>query len=67
MPLIIKYKFTLIGILVGALGGFAYYYFMGCSSGTCAITSRPLNSDLYGAFLGGVLLNMFETTKAKKK
>lgn len=50
---------TSIGILVGAAGGYAYYHYVGCASGTCAITSKPLNSTLYGAVMGGLLFNMF--------
>lgn len=50
---------TGIGIAIGALAGYAYYYYVGCASGTCAITSKPLNSTLYGALMGGLLFNMF--------
>lgn len=50
---------TSIGIALGALGGWLYYYYVGCQSGTCAITSKPLNSTLYGALMGGLFLNMF--------
>ncbi len=63
MQYILKNKLTLLGILLGAAGGFAYYYYVGCASGTCAITSRPLNSMLYGALLGGLLLNIFQKDK----
>lgn len=63
MQYILKYKLTLVGILLGAAGGFAYYFYVGCASGTCAITSRPLNSTLYGALLGGLLLNIFQKDK----
>lgn len=66
MKLILKYKLTIIGILFGALCGYAYYNFIGCASGTCAITSKPLNSTLYGAMMGGLLLNSFKREKAKK-
>ncbi|WP_413997797.1 DUF6132 family protein [Flavobacterium sp. W1B] len=50
---------TSIGIVIGAVAGYFYYYFVGCASGTCAITSKPLNSTLYGSFTGGLLFNMF--------
>jgi hypothetical protein len=63
MQYILKYKLTLLGILLGAAVGFAYYYYVGCASGSCAITSRPLNSTLYGALLGGLLLNIFQKDK----
>ena len=60
MELINKYKLTLIGIIIGAIGGFAYYHFVGCASGICAITSNPLNSTLYGAVMGALLANTFK-------
>lgn len=50
------------GIVVGAIAGYLYYYFVGCASGTCSITSRPLNSSLYGALMGGLVFNMFVKT-----
>ena len=50
---------TGIGIAIGALAGYGYYYYVGCASGTCAITSKPLNSTLYGALMGGLVFNMF--------
>lgn len=52
-------KSALLKILAGAaLGGalgFAYYYFVGCNSGSCPITSNWHVSTLYGAFMGAVL------------
>ena len=56
---------TGIGIAMGALAGYAYYFYVGCASGTCAITSKPLNSTLYGALMGGLIFNML--VKEKKK
>ena len=56
---------TATGILVGAMAGYMYYYNVGCVSGTCAITSKPLNSTLYGALMGGLVFNMF--VKSPKK
>ncbi len=44
-------------LLVGAgsAAGFAYYYFVGCASGSCPITSNPYVSTAYGALVGLVL------------
>ncbi len=42
-------------VSLGALAGFAYYYFIGCASGTCPLTSNPYISTGYGAVVGGVL------------
>lgn len=55
----------ILGIFTGAIGGYLYYYFVGCSSGTCAITSKPINSTLYGAMMGGLLINIFQKEKSK--
>ena len=60
MNLLQKYMLTIVGIIIGAAGGFAYYYFVGCASGTCSISSSPINSTMYGALLGGLFLNMFQ-------
>lgn len=53
------------GIVIGAIAGYLYYHFVGCSSGTCAITSKPLNSTLYGSLMVGLVFNMF--VKENKK
>ena len=66
MDFLVKYKLTFFGILIGAIGGYIYYHFIGCASGTCSITSQPVNSTVYGAMMGGLLLNSFQGTKPKK-
>lgn len=63
---LIKNKLWFIGAFVGSIGGFAYYYFIGCSSGSCAITSNPINSTLYGLIMGAILFSMFETKPESK-
>jgi uncharacterized membrane protein YdjX (TVP38/TMEM64 family) len=62
--LFLKYRKSIIGALIGAVAGYAYYYFVGCSSGSCAITSKPLNSTLYGVLMGVLLANSFTTKSA---
>ena len=63
MSFIKKYLLTLIGIIAGAIGGYLYYHYVGCASGTCPITSKPLNSTIYGAMMGGLFFNIFQKTK----
>ena len=63
MNFILNNKLTIIGIVIGAIGGYLYFYYIGCASGTCAITSKPLNSTLYGALMGGLLFNTFKKEK----
>ena len=62
-----KYKLEIIGVLIGSVGGWLYWYFVGCASGTCAITSNPLNSTLYGAMMGGIFLSMFKKEKKQEQ
>ena len=64
MNFIIKHKLTIMGVIVGAIGGYLYYHFVGCTSGTCAITSKPVNSTLYGAMMGVLLFNIFKKGKS---
>ena len=41
--------------LGGVLAGLGYYYFVGCSTGSCAITSNPFSSMLYMGLIGWLL------------
>ncbi|PVH24714.1 DUF6132 family protein [Sphingobacterium corticibacter] len=58
-----KHLLTIIGIAIGAVAGFFYWIFIGCNTGSCAITSDPFNSALYGAAMGGLLLLTFKKDK----
>lgn len=59
-----KHILKISGSITGAIGGYLYYYFIGCSSGTCPITSNPYISIIYGAVMGYLIFDMF---KKKKK
>ncbi|MBK6342305.1 MAG: hypothetical protein IPF41_06875 [Flavobacteriales bacterium] len=56
---------TLGAALAGAAAGYMYYSLVGCASGSCAITSSPVNSSLYGALMGGLLANSFAQKQPK--
>ena len=49
----------LIGAVLGGGLGFAYYKFVGCSSGACPLTSHPVISSIYGAVLGALIATSF--------
>lgn len=61
-----KHKLSAAGILVGGILGYLYYYFIGCSTGSCAITSKPLNSTLYGMVMGYLMFSVFENSAKEK-
>ena len=60
-----RYLPTLITTVVGAVGGYLYYLFIGCASGACLITSNPVISTIYGGVFG--LLIGFIITPSRKK
>jgi hypothetical protein len=43
---------VILGLILGAAAGYAYYRLIGCSSGACPITSNPFISTMYGAVVG---------------
>ena len=49
-----RYWLPVTGILLGALGGYLYWRFVGCATGTCPITSSPFASTVWGAAIGGL-------------
>ena len=59
MKFLANNKLIIIGAIIGAGLGYAYYFFVGCKSGTCLITGRPLNSSIYGAVMGMLTMNIF--------
>ena len=58
-----KYRLELAGLILGAIAGWSYWYFVGCSSGTCPISSKPINSSLYGAITGALALSLLKKDK----
>jgi len=61
----IKNKLYIAGAITGGVAGYLYYYFIGCATGTCLITSKPINSTLYFAMLGALVFGMFQKRSAK--
>lgn len=61
---IIKNKLYVIGAFIGALAGFLYWKYVGCLTGTCSITSKPVNSTIYFALFGAILFGAFKKQTA---
>lgn len=64
---LLKHWLKIAGIVTGAISGYVYYYYIGCLSGTCPITSNPYRMIIYGAILGFLLFDMFSDDKSQKK
>jgi hypothetical protein len=47
-----------VGAVVGAVGGFLFYRFVGCKSGACRIASNPYLSVVYWALIGALAANL---------
>lgn len=64
---LMKYKLGLVGIIVGGILGYAYYHFIGCTTGSCAITSKPFNSTAYGMLMGYLMFSVFQKSTKKEQ
>ncbi len=47
---------TLLGAAAGAVGGALYAHFIGCRTGTCALTSSPWRAAAFFGLTGAVAL-----------
>ncbi len=63
---ILKNKMYGIGAALGAIAGFLYWKYVGCLTGTCAITSNPIRSTIYFAILGALLFSLFKKEEKGK-
>jgi len=52
-------------MIAGGVAGWLYWKYLGCT-GSCLITSKPLNSSLYGALVGGLLFNIIAASVYNK-
>jgi len=50
-----KYIIISFFALFGSTSMYLYWYFVGCNSGTCLITTSPTISSGYGLLFGGLL------------
>ncbi len=55
-----RHRISILGIVLGTFGGYLYYYFIGCTSGTCPITSNPYRMMIYGALIGFLVADIFK-------
>lgn len=60
---VLNNKLLITGVILGSIGGYLYWQQIGCSSGTCAITSKWHNTTAYGALMGGLVFSIFKKEK----
>lgn len=63
---ILTNKLYWIGAIVGAVAGFLYWKYVGCLTGTCAITSNPVRSTVYFAVMGALFFGLFKRSYKKE-
>jgi len=54
----------ILGSILGASGGFSYWYFIGCTTNTCPIKSSPTLMIIYGIIIG---IFIFRLLKKEEK
>lgn len=64
---ILKYKYQIAGIAAGAILGFMYWNFIGCTGESCKITSVWYNSTGYGALMGFFVGGLFQKKPEKNQ
>lgn len=62
-----RHGLKMIGMVTGIIGGYLYYHFVGCGSGSCPITSNPYRMMIYGALLGYLLFDIFSPHQKEEK
>lgn len=58
---------TIAGLGLGMAGGFLYWKYVGCLSGTCPLTSNWMIMLVYGGVTGSLLGNMVQDIIKKHK
>lgn len=64
---LLRYKWQVLGVAAGAIGGYLYWYYIGCTSGTCPIQSNWHTSSLFGALMGYLVSNIRRESPGKEE
>jgi H+/Cl- antiporter ClcA len=56
----------LIGIILGASGGYFYYIYFGCTNG-CPLKSNPYSTMIFGGIIGYLFFDIISDKLLKKE
>ena len=62
-----KDKFFFIGGFVGGVGGYLYWYYVGCGADFCPVVSSLVMSIIWGALLVGTLFSAVTPKNTRPK
>lgn len=57
--------YEIAGALAGVVGGYLYWRYVGCASGTCPISANWYTMVPYGVLIGILLGSFFSNKRAK--
>jgi len=57
------FAIKLLIIIIGLIAGFAYWYFIGCSTNSCPLNSKWYLSTLYGGLIGYLVSDFIKEKK----
>ncbi len=58
--LLLKHRFRIILISAGTMVGILYWKFVGCTTGSCPITSHWYTMGAYGMLFGWLVSDLFK-------
>jgi hypothetical protein len=61
--ILIKIAVTVLGIIAG----YAYYYFVGCRTGSCPLRANPYYNMLLGGLLGYIIADWIISASRKRR
>lgn len=62
-----KYWPVLLGVALGAVAGYLYWRYVGCTTGSCPITSSPIKKFFVGSCDGRIIGKYHTTAFASRK
>jgi len=62
-----KYWLYILFVAIGGFAGYLYWYYIGCNSGSCPITSNWYGSMAYGLLIGYLTGSVVQEQIHKRK